>query len=566
MQACAVPGRIDCPQPRAYDDGLPLVFGAKTLNSMNTRRRLCFILSLVCAAVPAIAQEPETEADSERPAERQRPDLLEGAAGVIDAIGEMEEYLSEQATAEEKLAGDPVTLNPRRCVELALANNSQGKVADADVEASAARVGQAKSGFLPQLSASSSYTHTDFNQKDFTDVIGGGLGGGLGGGGLGGGGGRNPLSILFSILGSRAAGDIGFEPADTFRVDQVKLNQALYAGGQIRAAYEAAKFLRESEEWRRESTLQQIEYDAKQAFFDALATQALVRVAEASISTFERQLYDAEQMFNVGRMSEFEVLSSRTELSVRQAGLVEARNAERLAMANLRRVLALPQDTPLILEPTMEWLPFTLNIDELVAYADANSPALLALDQAILAAEQDVERTKGQFLPRVGANVQYQNAHKGGFTQPDGWTFSIGAEIDLYQGGRRKHEVLEARAQKASAEAQREDLRFVIELGVKQAVIQIRDSLARIQRERTTVGFSRRGLQLAELRFSEGLGTTSQTLDAELALTNAETALVRALRDYAVANAALERAIGKSWRDDVKPLPTGEEEKPEYRP
>jgi len=532
------------------------------------------LLLLFLAPIPAIAQdaeatpEPEVADESARPADRERPDLLEGASGVIEAITKMEDFLDDQSAEEERLAGDPVTLNPRRCVELALAQNPQGKVADAEVDASVARVGQAKSGFLPQLSASTSLSHTKFNQKDFTDILGGGLGGlgGGGGGGLGGGGGGGPLSFLFSLLGGSAVGDLGFEPADTFRLDQITLTQALYAGGQLRAALEASRYLQQSEEWRRESTLQQIEFDAKQAFFDALATQALVRVAEASVATFERQLYDAEQMFNVGRMSEFEVLRSRTELSARRAGQVEARNADRLAKANLRRVLALPQQTPINLEAQMEWLPITLNPNELVVFADGHSPALLALDEAIMAAEQDVRRTKGQFKPRVGANIQFQNAHKGGFTQPDGWTFSLGAELDIYQGGRRKYEVREARARQESVEGQREDLRYVIELGVKQAVIQIRDAMARIKRETETLGFSRRGLSLAELRFSEGLGTTSQTLDAELAVTNAETALVRALRDYAVANAALERAIGRSWRDDVKPLRVVEEFKPEYRP
>lgn len=512
-------------------------------------------LLLLLTVLPAVAQEseassePEADDVSARPVDRERPDFLDGSTAVIDAIGKMEEFLSEQSAIEEQLAGDPVILNPRRCVELALANNPQGKVADADVNVSAARVGQARSGFLPNVSASTAFTHTELKQ---TDILGG-LGGGLGGGGLGGGGGGGGLiGFITSLIGQSASSDFSFQPEDTFRTDQFTLTQPLYAGGQIRAAFKAAKYLRESEEWRRESTLQEIEFDAKQAFFDALATQALVLVAEASITTYERQLYDAEQMFNVGRMSEFEVLRSRTELSARQASLVEARNAGRLTMANLRRVLALPQDTPIVLEPQLEWLPIALNLGELNAYADAHSPALLAIDEAILAAEQDIRRAKGQFRPTVGANIQFQNTHKGGFSQPDGWTFSLGAELDLYAGGRRKHEVREARARRDSVEAQREDLRFFIELGVKQAVIQIRDSMARIQREITTLGFARRGLSLAELRFSEGLGITSQTLDAELALTNAETAMVRALRDYAVANAVLERAIGRSWRDDVK--------------
>jgi len=512
------------------------------------KRIIVTSLLLLFAGIPAVAQEAEASSDPDagenltRPVHRERPDLLEGSSAVIDAIDKMEEFLSEQSADANQLAGDPVTLNPRRCVELALAQNPQGIVADAEVDVSAARVGQARSGFLPQITASSSFTHTEFD-----DV-------GFGGGG--------PFEPILTLISEIFIGDLDFDPPEDIRVDKLELNQTLYAGGQIRAALEASRYLQQSEEWRRESTLQEIEFNAKQAFYDALATQALVRVAEASISTFERQLYDAEQMFNVGRMSAYAVESSRTELSARQAGRVEARNAERLALANLRRVLALPQDTPIILESELEWLPIALDIRELNAYAEGHSPALLAIDEAISAAGQDIRRAKGQFMPRVGANAQYQHSADGGLTQPNGWTLSVGAEIDLYTGGRRKHEVREARSRLESIEAQREDLRFTIELGVNQAVIQIRDSMARIQREMTTLGFARRTLSLAELRFSEGLGTTSQTLDADLALTNAETSMVRALRDYAVANAVLERAIGRSWRDEVKAIP-GDEDQPD---
>jgi outer membrane protein TolC len=82
---------------------------------------------------------------------------------------------------------------------------------------------------------------------------------------------------------------------------------------------------------------------------------------------------------------------------------------------------------------------------------------------------------------------------------------------------------------------------------VKAAQIQIQDAMARVSSERGTRELAKEGLRLAELRFQEGAGTQTETLDAELALTSADTALVQALRDYAVANSSLERAIGKSW-------------------
>ena len=70
--------------------------------------------------------------------------------------------------------------------------------------------------------------------------------------------------------------------------------------------------------------------------------------------------------------------------------------------------------------------------------------------------------------------------------------------------------------------------------------------------ERGTRELVKEGLRLAELRFRKA-GTQTETLDAELALTSADTALVQALRDYAVANSSLERAIGKSWVRNTEP-------------
>ena len=50
---------------------------------------------------------------------------------------------------------------------------------------------------------------------------------------------------------------------------------------------------------------------------------------------------------------------------------------------------------------------------------------------------------------------------------------------------------------------------------------------------------------LLEIFTHEGVGTQTEMLDAELALTQAKTKLVQALRDYAVANASLDKATAR---------------------
>ena len=55
--------------------------------------------------------------------------------------------------------------------------------------------------------------------------------------------------------------------------------------------------------------------------------------------------------------------------------------------------------------------------------------------------------------------------------------------------------------------------------------------------------------RLASLRFKEGISTSLEVIDTEVALTGAETALVTAVYDHRIAQADLERATAErsSW-------------------
>jgi len=405
-----------------------------------------------------------------------------------------------------------LSLTADKSVEMALENNAKGKVAQDDVDAAKARIGQARSALLPQIRATEVYT-----RSEESDTAGG----------------------LFDAL----IGDI--TPSDTRR-DSIGLTQTLFAGGQIVAAVKASKFLAESQEWQRQATLNQLAYDARQAYYDCLLAHAIMRVAEESVVTFERHLADTQQMFDVGLVSNFEVLRAKTEVGSRQSDLVAATNALKLALVNLRRILAIPQDTPIHLEPELSGEVITAAVDEFLANAELNRPELLALDKAIRASEQNVRQSKGEYLPRASANIAWSNTDGGSAFAQDGWTFTIGGEWDLFAGGRRIYTVREARANERSLTHQREDLARLVEMDVRQAYIQMQDALARVEEEKGTVELADEGRRLAELRFQEGVGTQVEVLDAELALTNAQSSLVRALRNYVVAIAALDRAVGVS--------------------
>lgn len=475
---------------------------------LSCRLLVCSTL-LACLCFSALGQKPVQDAA--------RGCVVEESRQAVEAIEQYWTSLKASSPAIDS-AQEPLALDVHKCVAMALANNPRALAAQDSVDEAKARVGQARSRGLPQATARTAWVHTEYN----TPETGGGI--------LG----------LGNLLGAGG----GLAPDEDIRTDRVNLSQVMYAGGQIRAAVRASSYLAESQEWRQAAQLDILTFETKQAYYDCLLASSLVRVADDSIRTFQRHLADAERMLNVGLMSAFEVLRAKTELSAREADAVSARNAERLAYANLRRLIGLPQDTAIRLNPQLEPLAPPEPVKDLVAQANERRPELLALRKAIEAADADLDRVKGQYKPRVAASAEWTNSEGGGLATPEGWTFTLGSEWDIFAGGRRRHERAEARAKRSNLQHQLQDVESLVELDVTQAHIQAENAAAQTHSARATVALALEGLRLAELRFREGAGAQGETLDAELALTKAETNLMRALRDYAVAIAALDRAVG----------------------
>ncbi len=163
------------------------------------------------APAPAATQNSEPRAAGQTDTgDMASSPLLEGSDSLLDAFDAVEKYLATQTKSEEAQGGQQMVLTARRSVELALSGNAQVAVAQSDLEAAQAKVGQARSQMKPQVKGSMTFTHTEFNTRDISSQLGGigggggGLGGGLGGSGLLGGG---LLSRL--IPGGGSGGGLG---------------------------------------------------------------------------------------------------------------------------------------------------------------------------------------------------------------------------------------------------------------------------------------------------------------------------------------------------------------------
>ncbi|MBN2310330.1 MAG: TolC family protein, partial [Candidatus Hydrogenedentes bacterium] len=209
-----------------------------------------FSVLIVCLA-PAFCAAADTAAQAEPGA--QPPAIIEEAGPIIEAVEAFENAQGPAEAAPESATA----LDVRACVDMALAQNAQVLISEANVEAARARIGQARSQLLPQAKASTAFTHTELNTPEtnkwlnvMNSLTEGSLGGGLGGGlgsGFGGASGGTLIdqidgigsSIGTSLVLSKLMGEVfpsekDFAPDDDLRSDEFTVTQVIYAGGQIR--------------------------------------------------------------------------------------------------------------------------------------------------------------------------------------------------------------------------------------------------------------------------------------------------------------------------------------------
>lgn len=438
--------------------------------------------------------------------------MLDDAARVIEGV---ESHAPPPAAAPDETAA--IVLTASEAVRRALRDNAQALAAAESVVEAEARIDQARSARHPQVAARTNFAYIEGLQTN--------------------------LSTGGFLAGSTLDRELGAAKKWLASAD-VSVQQILYAGGRIKAAIAAAGHLADAEEWQRAVRLDELAYQTRQAFHDLLLAHALREVAREAAAVFARHRQDAEKLLDAGLVSRFEVLRAETETGARRSDEAAAATVVDLARMNLLRLMAMPMDSAVAPDGVLEWIPLDDPVETLIDKAFEQRAELKALDAGRAAARQEVIARRGQYRPTATAAVAWQEIEGGPPLAPDGLVVSVGAEWELYAGGRRRAEIAEAEARARNLDHQRAELLQLVELDVRQAHARVHEAIEKIRAEKGMVALAEEGLRLAELRFAEGAGTQSETMNAALALTQARTALLQALRDYAVAIAALDKATG----------------------
>jgi outer membrane protein TolC len=130
---------------------------------------------------------------------------------------------------------------------------------------------------------------------------------------------------------------------------------------------------------------------------------------------------------------------------------------------------------------------------------------------------------------------------------PEGqiWALGVNLTLPVFSGFATQEQVREADAAMHGVEAQHRNLRMQVAKEVESAWLGITEAQARLAASGKEAEAAQESQRLAMERYREGLGTMIEAIDAQAQALSAETARIQAGYDQRIAEARLDRALGR---------------------
>lgn len=335
---------------------------------------------------------------------------------------------------------------------------------------------------------------------------------------------------------------------------RISMQWPIYTAGRTNALQRAAEAEASAVGADIETARADLRLEVVRAYWAAATARETVRVLEESAVRAEAQLTDARQRFDVGLIPPNEVTSLEAQRSRERAQLIEAQNLRESALIELRRLIGAPDDTIIELADPLDAASAGTSASTsaaLIEQALQSRPERKALDFRLGAAEARRDAAATTTRPTVALAGGYDFANpnpkifpRNGIWQ-DSFDFGVTVNWNFLDFGRTKAQVTEAAAAIAATRARMAEVDSLVSADVRQRLLDLDSSQAMVRAASDAVKSAAEARRVVGDRYASGVATATDVLVAQVALLENELTRMRALAGVRLAEARLERALGR---------------------
>ena len=297
----------------------------------------------------------------------------------------------------------------------------------------------------------------------------------------------------------------------------VSASMPIYTGGKLSGTIKQAKAGYLISEQGLQKAYNDMRATVTNGYFDMLQADNMQKLGRESVERLADHLKNVEAQYEVGVVAKVDVLRSQVELANAKQSLIKAENAYQIA----------------------EDMQYCLD------YAAMHRPELEQAKQNVEAAKGALRVAISGHMPQIAASAS-QNWNDSNWPGDENGNWGVGVQVtmNIFDSGVTTSKIHGAEADLAKAHETYRDTVDAVNLDVRSNYLNLREAEKRIDTTKLAVSQAEEDYRIAQLRYMNGVGTNTDVLDAQVALTDAKTNYLQAMYDYNTCKTNLETAIG----------------------
>jgi outer membrane protein TolC len=364
--------------------------------------------------------------------------------------------------------------------------------------------------------------------------------------------GNQPVFVFSSLLSQRQFTAANFaidalnhpDPVSNFRFG-VGLQQPIFDGLATMSSVKVARTGVAAAEQQRALVAQELAVGVTTAYGHALRAEAETAAAAASVAAAEEDLKRVRARRDAGLATEADALAVQVHLAESRARHTSAQGASAVARAQLNELVGAPLDARFTLAPAAATDLAADDLAALEAEALASRPELKLAALQVQGAEAGVSLARAALLPHVAFQSGWE--FNGGSFSDRASSWIVGTEVrfNLFRGGGDAARVAESRAAVERLRHDKSRAEQQTRLAVRTAQVQLQAARARATVGREARAQAAESQRIVRDRYEAGLEDITSLLRAAQAVQQADALDIAARVDVLVAEASLERALGR---------------------
>jgi outer membrane protein TolC len=283
-----------------------------------------------------------------------------------------------------------------------------------------------------------------------------------------------------------------------------------------------------------------------QLYYGILIAQLNGEAAKAEADAAQVKLQESTSSVEQGSALEVVALESRAAILEAQQTVLKQSLQVRDLTFEFNNLLGLPLNTKLQLSEQPFVAPSSIaSREECVRIAREQSPDVRAAKQAVERAKAERNVAKYAYIPDLTAFARYSYQSGYPFLVHNFGTIGAVFAYDLFDGGRRKAKIGEARTMLSKAEVNLDQVQEEAAVEVEIAYDKVEQMLTLVKVAEEVLKTRTEGVRIADSQFEQGASLASARAAAVSKMSSAKASLLEANVELSLAQAELKRAMGE---------------------